>query len=70
MSEPEAGNHADLYGSGHSVDEIVMQLEKAGINCDGLFNNADAGFDECPSERHFADTALLLTCALIQETVG
>lgn len=22
-----------------------MQLEKAGINCDGLFNNADAGFD-------------------------
>lgn len=45
MSEPEAGNHADLYGIGRSVDGIVMQLERAGINCNGLFNNADAGFD-------------------------
>lgn len=43
--ELEAVNHADLYGIGRSVDGIVMQLEKVGINCDGLFNYTDAGFD-------------------------
>ena len=45
MSEPQAGNHADLYEIGDRVDEPVGQLTKADIAVDGLFCNLDAGFD-------------------------
>lgn len=45
MSEPVAGNHNDLYEIDTSVDELCEVLEKAGIATEGLFINADAGFD-------------------------
>lgn len=41
MSEPQKGNHAVEA----RVDEMANQIQAAGINLDGLFNNADAGFD-------------------------
>lgn len=38
-------NHADLYGIGERGDELAAQLRECRLHTDGLFNNADAGFD-------------------------
>lgn len=45
MSEPQAGNHADLYEIDERIDEIVSQMLDAEIAVDGLFCDLDAGFD-------------------------
>lgn len=45
MSEPVSGNHNDLFEIEVQFEEILCTLEKAAINVDGLFINADAGFD-------------------------
>lgn len=45
MSEPAPGNHSDLYKIGRSVETIVARLMAARLETDGLFSNADAGFD-------------------------
>ncbi len=45
MSEPRIGNHADLYEIKDGIDEIASQLNLCGLKNDGLFNDADAGFD-------------------------
>ena len=45
MSEPQSGNHADLYEIEERIDEIVCQLLDAEIAVDGLFCDLDAGFD-------------------------
>lgn len=45
MSEPIAGNHNDLYNIEVQFEVVTATLEKADISVDGLFLNADAGFD-------------------------
>ena len=45
MSEPVSGNHHDLYDIEVHFEEIISTLEEAEISVDGLFLNADAGFD-------------------------
>lgn len=45
MSEPQSGNHTDLYEIKDRIDEITAQLSASGIAVDGLFSNLDAGFD-------------------------
>ena len=45
MSEPISGNHHDLYDIEIHFEEITSTLEQADIPVDGLFLNADAGFD-------------------------
>jgi len=45
MSEPVAGNHNDLYEIKTSTYELFDVLEEADIATEGLFINADAGFD-------------------------
>jgi transposase len=45
MSEPVSGNHNDLFEIEVQFEEVVSTLEQADINVDGLFLNADAGFD-------------------------
>ena len=45
MSEPVAGNHNDLYDIEVQFEVVTATLEKADISLDGLFLNADAGFD-------------------------
>ncbi|MDL2224062.1 IS5 family transposase [Bacteroidales bacterium OttesenSCG-928-M06] len=45
MSSPVAGNHHDLYQIETSLPELFEPLVKAGILLDGLFVNADSGFD-------------------------
>jgi transposase len=44
-SEPVAGNHNDLFEVEKSVSKMVTTLNDARISCDGIFMNADAGFD-------------------------
>ena len=45
MSEPVAGNHNDLYDIEVQFEVVTKTLEQADIPVDGLFLNADAGFD-------------------------
>ncbi|UZO81397.1 transposase [Aquimarina sp. ERC-38] len=45
MSEPVAGNHNDLFDIGVQFEVVTTTLKQANINIDGLFLNADAGFD-------------------------
>jgi len=45
MSEPVAGNHNDLHDIEVQFEVGTATLEQAEISVDGLFLNADAGFD-------------------------
>jgi transposase len=45
MSEPVAGNHNDVFDIEVHFEEVTATLEQADISVDGLFINADAGFD-------------------------
>lgn len=45
LSSPMAGNHHDLFQIEHALDELFETLSSAHIPVDGLFINADAGFD-------------------------
>ena len=45
MSEPVAGNHNDIYDIEVQFEVVTATLERADIPVDGLFMNADAGFD-------------------------
>ena len=45
MATPQEGQHYDLFEIQTLFDEICTILKKADINLDGLFLNADPGFD-------------------------
>jgi len=45
MSTPVSGNHNDLYNIENQLQEMISLLKEAGISVDGIFLNADAGFD-------------------------
>ena len=45
MSDPVAGNHSDLYKIEAQFEGVTVTLAQANIAVDGLFLNADAGFD-------------------------
>ncbi len=45
LSEPLAGNHNDLYDIEVQFEVVTSTLEDANISIEGLFLNADAGFD-------------------------
>lgn len=45
ISSPVSGNHHDLYQIDRRLDELFQTLKMADIATDGLFINADAGFD-------------------------
>lgn len=45
MSSPIAGNHHDLYQIEVSLTQMFDTLTNAKIHLDGLFVNADSGFD-------------------------
>lgn len=45
MSEPISGNHNDLYDIEVQFEVVTATLEQADIKVEGLFMNADAGFD-------------------------
>lgn len=64
ISSPVSGNHHDLYEIGERLDELFLNLKNANISTDGLFVNADAGFDsrkfrdKCSEYGVIANTAL------------
>ena len=45
MSTPQQGQHHDLFEIQTLFNEICAMLKEAGISLDGLFLNADPGFD-------------------------
>ena len=45
LSSPVAGNHHDLYQIETALNDMFGTLSQAGIRLDGLFANADSGFD-------------------------
>ena len=45
MSEPVADNHNDVFNIAVLFEEVTSTLKQADISIDGLFINADAGFD-------------------------
>lgn len=45
ISSPVAGSHNDLYNISEVVKEVFSQLTKSDISTDGLFLNANTGFD-------------------------
>jgi len=45
MSEPVSGNHNDLHDIEVQFEVVTATLEQADISVEGLFLNADAGFD-------------------------
>lgn len=45
VGTPQCGQHNDLYNIETIFEEMFEVLEQAGINCKGLFLNADPGFD-------------------------
>lgn len=45
MSTPQEGQHHDLFEIQTLFEQICSILKEAGINLDGLFLNADPGFD-------------------------
>ena len=45
ISNPVAGNHNDLYDIEVQFEVVMATLEEADIAVEGLFLNADAGFD-------------------------
>lgn len=64
MSSPVSGNHHDLYRIEAHLDELFQTLEIADISTNGLFVNADAGFDskefrsKCVEYRTIPNTAI------------
>jgi len=44
-SDPVAGNHNDAYDLVETFKKIVSDIKLSDIRIDGLFLNADAGFD-------------------------
>ncbi len=45
VSRPMAGNHHDAYKLNEHFNDMLQKLEKSCVPTQGLFLNADAGFD-------------------------
>ncbi len=45
MSVPKSGEHNDVHDIENVIESMFNDLDKANIKVDGLFLNADAGFD-------------------------
>ena len=45
MSTPKSGEYCDMYDIENVMKSMLDDLGKANIKTDGLFLNADAGFD-------------------------
>jgi transposase len=58
-SDPVCGNHNDLFDIEKSVSKIIRTLNRSQIEHEGLFMNADAGFDS-QNFRAFCDRLSIL----------
>lgn len=58
MSEPQKGNHADLYRIKDSVDGIAAQLNSCGISPDAFSTTRMPALTPWSSDRHLTNMAL------------
>jgi len=63
MSEPIAGYHNDLYHIEIYFDQVTQTLEKVDIAVQGLFMNADAGFDAQNFRKHCENKDIMANIA-------
>jgi len=61
-SKPVAGNHHDLYQINKQLKEIQDQLTEMDIGVNGLFLNADAGFDAAKFRETLDKEGVTLNC--------
>lgn len=52
VGKPQCGNHNDLYNINKIFDEMIALLEETSISVEGIFMNADAGFDSKSFKRN------------------
>lgn len=52
VGKPQSGNNNDLYNINKIFDEMITFLEEDSITMDGVFMNADAGFDSKSFKRN------------------
>lgn len=64
MSSPVSGNHHDLYQIDNHLDELFQTLNKANISTNGLFVNADAGFDSKEFRRKCFEYGIITNTAV------
>ena len=50
MSSPKSGEHHDVHDIEKVIGDMFNDLEKSHIRVDGLFLNADAGFDNAAAQ--------------------
>lgn len=60
IGKPQKGNHNDLYNINKIFDEMMQLLEEAGISMEGVFMNADAGFDSASFKKNCASKDIVL----------
>lgn len=61
---PVAGNHHDLFQIGGRLEELFVTLGQAKIATDGLFVNADTGFDSNRFRRKCLEYGIIANTAL------
>ena len=60
IGKPQCGNHNDLYNINKIFDEMITFLEDATITIEGVFMNADAGFDSKNFKKNCDSKAIIL----------
>jgi len=58
-SEPIEGNHNDAFKLVPSAEQMLANLESSGIRTDGLFLNADSGFDTEDFRRYCSENEII-----------
>ena len=69
-SRPLAGQHHDLFRIRQVLGELFGLLKEAGIETEGLFLNADAGFDSCLFRRQCAEMKIEANIAANPRNAG
>lgn len=64
LSEVVSGDHHDVYQIEQMMQQLFADIEKAGLLLDGLFLNADAGFDTDDMRTACAEVGVELNVAL------
>lgn len=59
VSNPIAGNHHDLFDIEESMSKMIDDLSLADIDSNGLFMNADAGFDSKSFRNYCEDKGII-----------
>ncbi len=65
MSSAKTANHHDLHEIENSMTEIFNTMKQAEISLDGLFINADAGFDSKEFRTVYDSNGIIATYASI-----